>query len=254
MNKPLFLLLFFLKLFLSSFAQAKMNAILIDSAGNQITISEAKNLNLKNFKYLIITKKYIDTVFERKEYNFNGPIITLTYYRDSALTVKHGRYLEYYPNGFLFKEGRFVKNKKEGAWIIYDKDAKPLYTYRYLHDSLISQEDYDSKNDLIDSPAHYNGGDTIFSHLIAANIDSLIRKNIIKTEGYARIRFMIDIYGKMKNLYLLKSYSFVFDEICLKILHSIPENWIAATNNGMKVFAYFEQPIAVKFKNEHSIY
>ncbi len=228
-----------------------MNVFIIDSLGNKKTLTKGKLDSLKNYKYLIVLKNYKDTLFERLQYDFKGPLINLSTYHDSSFTNKDGRYFEYYTNGIISKEGQFIKNKKEGIWYISNINAKPFLEYEYLHNNLINQKRIDSVENISeDSPAYYRGGDSVYSHMIGRTIEYMIRNKKIRHGGYAKIRFMIDTSGKMKNIYFSKSCNFVFDELCLMVMSSIPNNWIPATHNGKKINSYREQPLGLKVKDD----
>lgn len=228
-----------------------MKVFIIDSSGHQKTLNEAKLDTLKNFKYLIALKKHKDTLFEKWEYSFNGPLMTITSYHDSLFSSKEGKYFEYSSRGIISKEGQFLNNKKEGTWFIYDERAQPMYTCEYFRDNLIGKEKIINPLETLSEglPAHYNGGDSLFSKMIGRNFEYLVKGKKLKHGGYASVRFMIDTLGKMKNLHFSKSCNFVFDEACVGVINSIPDNWIPAILDGKKINSYREQPLGVKFKD-----
>lgn len=242
----------------ASIAQIKMNVVFIDDKGNKKTLKEAKLENANNLKYLIGIKSYRDTLFEKLEYNYNGPMISLTSYRDSTLNLKNGGYFEYFPNGYISKEGQYINDKKIGSWYIYDDTTHALYEYKYLDDKIVAKIDLDSLKILTkksthnsqDQEAYYKGGDTVFSHLIGNKLGVLASIGKLRHGGYVRIRFMVNTLGKMEGSYLSKSAGFLFDEPCLAIIQSIPNDWIPAIHNGKKINSYHEQPIVFKFKND----
>lgn len=238
-------------------AQVRMKVSFIDYKGNIKTIKEAKQENANNLKYLIGIKSYSDTLYERLEYNYNGPIISLTSYNDSTLNIKNGRYLEYLPNGYISKEGQYINDKKTGSWYIYGDTAHVLYKYNYESNILTEKINLDSlsrlekktKKNLHDREAYYKNGDTAFSHLIGERISYLIKVGKMKHGGYVRIRFMINNLGKIEGLYLSKSAGFLFDEPCLAIIQSTSNDWIPAIHNDKEVSSYREQPIATSINN-----
>ncbi|MEJ7672166.1 MAG: hypothetical protein WKF59_05535 [Chitinophagaceae bacterium] len=102
--------------------------------------------------------------------------MAITSYYDSLFSSKEGKYFEYFASGIILKEGQFLNNKKEGTWFIYDEKAKPMYAYEYLQDKLISKENINPlETQSEDLPAHYNGGDSVFSSIIGRNFEYLIK-------------------------------------------------------------------------------
>ena len=90
----------------------------------------------------------------------------------------------------------------------------------------------------------------MFSRLVGNNVGFFAMTGKLKRSGYVRIRFIVDTLGKINELYFSKTSSFIFDEECLSIIRSIPNNWIPATQNGKKSISYYEQPIGFRIKDE----
>src|SRR5665213_4572246 len=81
----------------------------------------------KDAKFLIVEKQMNDTAFEKLDYFFAGPMVTMATFQDKDLSILNGPYADYHTNGSLATSGQYVNNKKDGTWYIYN-DTCLLYT------------------------------------------------------------------------------------------------------------------------------
>lgn len=240
-----FLISFLIFFSYNCFSQEIINAVMADANG--IT------KNPKKAKYLIIVKKYDDRSFERLDYNFSVPLITIRTYKDSNLSTLNGRYMEYSSTGYLSSDGQYSQNKKDGDWFVYNDTSHAIAKYKYHLDSLLSVINLDSldeekkkiKEDTTDQiEATYAGGVKKISQIITSNIKVPDRMATLTKGGTDMIRFVIDTNGKPINIEVLKSIEFTFDEESKRVV-SLLIDWIPASDKGVKLKAYRIQPITV---------
>jgi TonB family protein len=245
----IFLLLPYIIFSYSLSAQKIVGAAMVDGKG-KITQNE------KKAKYLIVLKKYNDTTFEKLEYNFAGPLQRKITYSDSSLTILTGTYAEFSENGYIASDGKYINNKKEGSWYVYDDTAHTVLEYKYLKDSVLSVIDLDSlktekgkiKEDTTgQQEAVYKGGDKNFMNFISKTIKIPDRTEAVSKGGTVRIRFIVNETGKPIDIEIVKSIEYALDDECMRVI-SLARDWIPASDKGKKLKAYRIQPISVSFK------
>ena len=233
-----------------SSAQKIIGAVMLDEK-EEIT----KNQN--KAKYLVVLKKHNDTSYQRLDYNFAGPMQLNATYLDSTFTILNGLYSDYAKSGYLFTEGHYLKDKKEGCWYKYNDTAQAIKEFKYHSDTLLAVIDLDSlkkEKDKIKEDttgqieADFKGGIKLFSHYVYTNIQVPDRTASLITRGIVRVRFVVDEKGKVIEPSVAKSLEFAIDEECMRVI-SLSKDWIPASDKGKKVKAYRIQPIVVSIKD-----
>jgi TonB family protein len=240
-------LLVFFALFISvsGFAQKVLGAAMADDNG--ITNNQEKA------KFLLVEKQMNDSAFEKLEYNFSGPMINRATFKDKELTILNGDYADYHTNGYLATTGQYSNNKKDGLWYLYDDTAKVITKYTFHLDTLLSTIDMDSlgkANDKIkqdttgEVEASYKGGNGKIRSFISSNFKLPQRTISLHKDGTVKIRFVIDTAGDVKEIAVLQSVEFAFDEEAMRVI-SLMKKWNPASDKGKKVRAYRIQPITI---------
>jgi TonB family protein len=244
----IFLIFFAILLNYAAVSQKIVKAVMADENG----LTD----NAKKAKYLIVIKSYGDTAFERLDYNFAGPMQTLTTFLDSKLSILNGRYAEYSPSGFLYSEGNYDHNRKDGKWFVYDDTSHAVLEYKFHLDTLVSTINLDSlakeKEKIIEDTtgqfeAVYVGGVKKIGEIIQSNIQIPDRTASLTNGGSVRVRFVVNTNGKPENIEIQKSVEFSFDEESMRVV-ALLKDWIPASDKGKKVNAYRVQPITVSLK------
>lgn len=122
---------FFLSI-LSSHGQKITNLILVGTNGVTEDVKQAHSF--------ILVKELPNHGFERYDYKVHGPLVKLKTYKDTAMTVLDGRYLDYYPSGYLRVWGHYLSNQKTGSWYTYNESGEGILIEKYLNGNLISSE------------------------------------------------------------------------------------------------------------------
>lgn len=247
--KILFIFLTAIVSFSSSSAQKIIGSAMTD--GKAITDDVVKA------KFLVVLEQINDTAFEKLDYNFAGPMISIATFRDKDLKVLNGDYADYSPYGYLATTGHYVDNKKEGLWYVYDDTSKAITKYVFHLDSLISTIDLDSldkenkkiKRDTTgEVEVTYKGGYRKIREIITSNFKVPDRTTSLKKGGTVKIRFVIDTAGKPTNITVLRSIEFAFDREAMRVI-GLMNKWIPASDKGKKVNAYRIQPITISLNN-----
>jgi protein TonB len=229
----------------SALSQKVIGAAMADDHGITDQIDKAK--------YLIVEKRVNDSAFERLDYHFAGSMIQRATYQDKNLSVLNGLYFEYGSGGYLATSGQYVNGKRDGLWYAYDDTAKIITKYTFHLDTLLSTIDMDSlakadKKKTYDTTgdveAVYKGGNAKIGKIISSNFDEPDRTVSLQVSGTVRVRFVISTEGKPKDLAVVQSVEFAFDEEALRVV-SLLNKWIPASEKGRKVNAYRIQPITL---------
>src|SRR6185312_1103204 len=243
------IVLVFFTLFISAsvLSQKIIGSVMADENG--ITNRQDKAI------FLIVEKQINDTAFEKLEYNFAGPMICRASFKDKGLTILQGDYADYHTNGYLATTGHYIDNKKDGLWYIYNDTAKAITEYKFHLDSLLSKIDMDSldkenkkiKRDTTgEIEASYKGGNGKIGSLISSNFKIPERTIALHQDGSVKVRFIIDNTGEVKEIAILQSVEFAFDEEAMRVV-SLLKKWSPAVDKGRKVNAYRIQPITISF-------
>ena len=232
----------------TSAAQKILGAAMADENG--ITNKKEKA------KFLIVEKQINDSSFERLDYNFTGPVISMATFRDKDLKTLNGAYADYHSNGYLATSGQYANNKKDGLWYAYNDSSKAITKYVFHLDSLLSTIDLDSlakENEKIkkdtsgEIEATYKGGLKKIIKIIQSNFKAPDRMMSLKKGGTVNVRFVINTHGMPTDIGLLKSVEFSFDEESMRVV-SLLKNWDPASDKGKKVNAYRIQPITINLQ------
>jgi TonB family protein len=241
------LIIFALFISVSGFAQKILGAVMTNENG--ITKDEQKA------KYLVVEKQITDSAFQKLEYNFSGPMINRATFKDKNLSILSGDYADYHTNGYLATTGQYRDNKKDGLWYIYNDTAKLLTKYTFHLDTLISTIDMDSldkaskkiKEDTTgEIEASYKGGNAKIRSLISSSFKIPQRTFALHKDGSVKIRFVIDTAGNVKDIAVLQSVEFAFDEEAMRVI-SLMKRWNPAVDKAKKVNAYRIQPISISY-------
>ncbi len=241
------LLAFSLLISSTTFSQKLLGYALADDNG--VTKDEEKA------KYLVVEKEVNDSAFERLDYHFAGPLMSRATFRNKDLTELNGPYADYHANGYMKTYGQYANNKKEGTWYTYDDTAKAIKELIFHLDTLLSQLDIDSldrenkkiKRDTTgEIEATYRGGLKKISKIISSNFNVPERTTNLTKGGTVNVRFVIDKNGEEREIEILHSVEFAFDEEAMRVV-ALLKNWIPASDKGKKVNAYRIQPITVTF-------
>jgi TonB family protein len=114
----------------------------------ETTKDSAFNLRMA---YSIVKNKWI-----LKENFYSGKLKYLAEYGDKKLTIKSGKFIDYYPWGKIKYVGEYIDNKKNGNWISYFENEKIKSKEEYLNGNKNGQWIFNNENGKIDSITNFN--------------------------------------------------------------------------------------------------
>jgi len=226
----------------------------------------------KFFILLIITIPLLLTAKETKKIvRTPYPNITMTFYvLKSDTGLRHGSYKAEYAgkvimSGF-FKMGRrdsiwtqynekgkirargwFKEDKREGIWEFFNNKGELEQKLDFTNNEILYYQttfaNYPfkvmSKADTImtvlDRPPLFIGGTSRFNDYVADEIHIPLHKSTEKVIGTVFIAFTIDSLGRTSNHRILKGFGKVCNEEALRVMKTIPDEWVPGALNGKLV-------------------
>lgn len=167
-----------------------------------------------------------------------------TYVKDQ----KEGVYQRFYPHGGLMLEGVYSKGIKDGAWISYNAEGKPINLEFYEKgETLISRAlelvgeatGKDIEFVVVEEQAKFPGGPQGWMNFLSDNLHypkEAMEKGI---EGPVFLKFLVSKEGLVINPEVTDSPSPLLSTEALRILRISP-NWIPKKIKGEPVDSYME--------------
>ena len=221
-------------------AQNITNLKLVGDKGVTEDISKAHSF--------IIVKELDDKRFERADYKLYGPLKKLRTFKDTALTILHGHYLEYQPSGMIALKGFFENNLRTGEWYIYNDTGAVTLIDKYKAGILISSAPPDTgkKADVKEYPdereAKFKGKKNAWINYLIKKLETSKAADKSTKGGSVMVAFKIDSTGKTTDIYIKKSVEYYLDDEAAAVIKTSPL-WEPAWQNGKYVNAYRVQPI-----------
>ncbi len=114
-------------------------------AGAQAQMSERQYLSevmeftsRKNAAFYRVAEGVKGELNLAKTYSLDGVLKAEGSYADAALTVEHGDFIFYHPNGKVESRGEYVMGFKSGVWLRFDQWGRPLAEKVYDPEALAS--------------------------------------------------------------------------------------------------------------------
>ena len=240
MTKRFILFSMFMFFYAFSFSQKVTNVILVGENGITKNLSEAHSI--------IVVKELLDKKFQRLDYKKQGPLRKVRTYKDTAMTILDGKYLEYYVSGVLKVSGYYFDNEKNGTWYTYNESNKTISKEKFEKGILLETE---SPSDRAKSSSEIEGDekDAVFISKKQNGWQDYIIKSLGKSNaaekslkgGEVVIGFVIDTTGHTTNIFVKKSVEYVLDEEAMNVIRKSPK-WEPSVKNGKKVPAFRYQP------------
>lgn len=231
------ILLFGLLIVLNTSAQKITNIVLFGPDG----ITE----DIKKAESFVVVKQFPE-YFERLDYKMGGPVAKIRCYKDTSLTVLHGNYYEYRPDGTLIYSGKYKDNKKTDNWWTFDDTGKVIHSVKYEDDVLIETIDLNKKDTSKEfgdeREANFPGGNKAWIKYLVQSLEKSETANHTLKGGKVMVNFKIGMDGLVQEAFISKSVEFALDEDSLEIIRKSPK-WNTAWQNGRAINAYRRQPI-----------
>lgn len=207
--------------------------------------------------YLGCLRKFNDTTYEWKYYNFKGPLISVETYKDKDNNIPHGLFAFYGTDGKLDSMGYTKNGKKHDNWTFYTDSLSVIRVDEYADGRLLRSKDTtalrkerDSTKEWSDQvvaqglgiEASFKNGDAGWVKYVQNNINFPDRARNLGINGKVLIQFIVQTDGTLSGFFLRQSLEYSIDEEAIRLLKKSPK-WIPARLNGKMVKAYRIQPL-----------
>lgn len=234
MLKPLLIVCIAGLLPLFTSAQKLMKIVYVKDG---IITGNAKEANM------LIAFRSVNGLYERNDYTMNGPLRRVKTFKDTKQAVLEGNYLEYNKNGNLVMAGYYFDNEKSGTWYYYNDSGRVIKTEEFHGRGIFDDNTAAPKGDTLIMPYYRNGKNEWRSYIFNTLNEDAIARNQLKNEQ-VKISFLIAETGKIKDLILIKSEYFSFDNDVIKII-SNAKGWNPASIGDKKVAYRLAQTVSM---------
>ncbi|HSN61152.1 MAG TPA: energy transducer TonB, partial [Ferruginibacter sp.] len=144
---------------------------------------------------------------------------------------------------------KYKDHKKSGVWYQYNDSGKVVKKESFEIDTAESQntnketKHFSGNQESIYKQAEFKGGNKELRNHIFHNFNVDIASPKLEDEQ-AKIGFTIDSSGSVKNLHIVQSANFAFDQEALRIISIMPK-WEPASVNGKPVPSLHVQSITM---------
>lgn len=158
-------------------------------------------------------------------------------------------------NGTLQFKGFFSEDKRDNLWEYFDNKGELeqkldfrnneviLYRTQFTNQFFRVISSTDTILSLLDRPPLYIGGTSKINEFIASVIESPLHKPYEKVKGTVYIEFLIDSNGTVSNHRVLKGIGAKCNLEALRVVRSLPDEWLPGVLNGRLVSVFYVIPI-----------
>jgi len=173
-------------------------------------------------------------------------------------SVMHGEYKKFSKSGTLQILGYYKNGVEDSIWSFYTSKGDLVQKYNVTERDIVyfrldENEKYktykiidglDNPNVMLDRPPLFIGGNDFLTYEIGKRIrypEEAVENGIT---GKVYISFVIDKSGNTNNFKILKSLGFGLDEEVLRVLQSLPHNWLPGIYKGSPVDVEYIYPVS----------
>lgn len=207
--------------------------------------AKGKSVSKKKAKFLGVLKPTNDSSWEYAYYHIDGPLITISTYKDEAITKRHGYHAYFDELGRIDSAGIMTNGARDSIWSYYNNYLELTESRTYENGKMISATPRSFKQKVTDVKGpSFPGG--------ASALSDFLRRNLLfpvemKAPYMAEVitRFDVAITGKTGNYTILQSAGYLFDQASLDCISRMPD-WVPATQNDQPVPGQVRQPLTFK--------
>lgn len=240
--KPLF---FLLLLTITVKAQEKESFYVFDA--------DWKPTKPKSARFFLHVHQVNDNCWQWDYYNFIGPLLKTEQFSDKMGQVRNGTCYHYNEKGWLDSTSMYRAGKKNGDFYKLRGDTlQYIAKYVYRDDSLVDVIDMTGKKDSAikyadEKESEYPGGTGQWARYMNKNLRYPERAINARSQGEARVAFVLDKDGHILDSYIALSVEYSLDEESLRIVRNSGK-WSPAFQNGKFVKSYKIQPVIFRFQ------
>ena len=175
-------------------------------------------------------------------------------------SIKHGEYQKIGSNKVVLIRGFYKNGLMDSIWEFSNSSGELIQKFDFTNKTLIYYKISESeKNKLykiiidtvsqfvtLDRPPVFVGGDDYFFQEIAMNIQYPVDAFKNGISGRVAVSFVIDKNGETGSFKVLKSIGHGLDEEAIRVLKSLPNNWLPGIYKGQPVNVEMIYPIYFK--------
>jgi len=192
---------------------------------------------------MLIAFRSVNGLYERNDYTMNGPLRRVKTFKDSKQTILEGNYLEYNKSGNLVMAGYYFENEKSGTWYYYNDSGRVIKTEEFPGRGIFDENNALPKDDTLVKPYYRDGKNEWRSYIFNTLNEDAVTRNRLKDEQ-VKISFLVSETGKIKDLILIKSEYFSFDNDVIKTI-SNAKGWSPASIGDKKIAFRLAQTISM---------
>lgn len=169
-----------------------------------------------------------------------------------SLGMKDSIWSEYYNGKRKKSVGEYESNQRKGVWEYYDINGELEQKYDFSKMQLLyfkpEEKEYrlitgaDTVKQKPERPPLYIGGSGAISDALST-VKYPAKAKEKKVKGTVYVRAIIDADGKASSHKVIKSVGYGCDEEALRIVKSMPEQWIPALHQGKPVSSEVILPV-----------
>lgn len=186
-----------------------------------------------------------------------GKLLTTGFYKNN---LKDGKWHEYNDNGYAIVEGAYKEGKKVGDWSYFGKLWVVLNKYNFDTHRLIYHKGVkadsttfykairgkDTISTLMQRPPIYLGGNDLITRTLRYNLRYPAKAVAAKISGRIIVAFTVDENGHTRDYKVLRKLGYGLDEEALRVVKTIPEDWVAGVLDGKTVPVVLQLPVSFK--------
>jgi len=158
-------------------------------------------------------------------------------------------------HGKLKMCGNYSKDNRVGSWKFFDKFKNIEQEIDYTNQTVLfyktkfSQYPFklidgsDTLVSILERPPLYIGGSSRIDEFIAEEIVIPLHKSTDKVEGTVFVEFIINSDGRTSSHRVLKGISTCCNLEALRVVQSLPNEWLPGILNGHNVSVYYTIPV-----------
>jgi protein TonB len=182
----------------------------------------------------------------------NGKVLVEGHFR---MGVMDSIWTQYDITGVIRSRGWFENNQRDSIWDFFDKKGELeqkidfsknkvlLYRTNLAQNPFRIVSGHDTIMSILDRPPLFIGGASRLNDYLADEIRIPLHKPDEKISGTVFVAFTIDSLGNTSNHRVLKGIGRLCNNEALRVVKTIPEQWMPGELNGMNVSVDFILPI-----------
>lgn len=211
----------------------------------------AEHIDSANF-YKVITKS--GDLYAMKVYRMDHVLYLAGTLESVSPDIEQGDFTYYFPNGKIYKSGKFVHGEKDGEWV-YNNYKYVLNKKLYYKEGVLAKiQCFDEKGNVLrcretagEIMPQYPGGPEALIKYLMANVvypkacrDSLIQGKVI-------VKFYLDIDGTVHGARIIKGAHPLMNKEALRVIGTMPA-WSPGIQRGEYVRVYYTIPVSFKLQ------